>query len=299
MGAEEVWQNVETPDGRSLEVVSQGPADALLLVFHGGTPVAAVLHPPMVDAAIASGLRFITYSRPGYATSDAMPGRSVADAVTDVTAILDVLGADRFVTIGWSGGGPHALACGALLASRCAAVATIAAVAPYPAEGIDWLAGMGEENVEEFGAALEGEDALSTYLKEEAIGLSQVTATDLDDALGDLVSEVDRASLTGPFAEWAAASFRKAVSTGIAGWRDDDLAFVKPWGFDLTSLTRPVALWQGSDDRMVPSSHGKWLAAHVPTAHPRLLEGEGHLSVGVGAFGRIVEDLVRLAKEHA
>ena len=211
MTSDEVWQTIRTSDGRALEVVSQGPSDALPLVFHGGTPIAAVLYPPIVDAAIDAGLRFITYSRPGYASSDPMPGRSVADAAADVAAILDALGAERFVTIGWSGGGPHALACAALLPDRCAAAATIAAVAPYPAAGIDWLAGMGEENVEEFGAALQGEDALSAYLKEEAVGLSQVTASDLDDALGDLVSDVDRASLTGRFAEWAAASFRKAV----------------------------------------------------------------------------------------
>ena len=296
MTSEEVWQTIRTSDGRVLEVVSQGPPDALPLVFHGGTPIAAVLYPPIVDAAVDAGLRFITYSRPGYATSDPMPGRSVADAAADVAVVLDAFGAQQFVTIGWSGGGPHALACAALLPDRCAAAATIAAVAPYPAAGIDWLAGMGEENVEEFGAALQGESALSAYLKEEAVGLSQVTASDLDDALGDLVSDIDRASLTGRFAEWAAASFRKAVSAGIAGWRDDDLAFVKPWGFDVGQIKRPVALWQGAQDRMVPFSHGQWLAAHMPTAKARLLQGEGHLSVGVGAFGLIVEDVVRLAK---
>jgi pimeloyl-ACP methyl ester carboxylesterase len=296
MTSEEVWQTIRTSDGRALEVVSQGPPDALPLVFHGGTPIAAVLYPPIVDAAVDAGLRFITYSRPGYATSDPMPGRSVADAAADVAVVLDAFGAQQFVTIGWSGGGPHALACAALLPDRCAAASTIAAVAPYPAAGIDWLAGMGEENVEEFGAALQGESALSAYLKEEAVGLSQVTASDLDDALGDLVSDLDRASLTGRFAEWAAVSFRKAVSTGIAGWRDDDLAFVKPWGFDVTQIKRPVALWQGAQDRMVPFSHGQWLAAHMPTAKARLLQGEGHLSVGVGAFGLIVEDVVRLAK---
>ncbi len=240
----------------------------------------------------------VWHSRPGYASSDPMPGRSVADAAADVATILDSLGAHRFVTIGWSGGGPHALACAALLPERCAAAATIAAIAPYPADGIDWMAGMGEENVEEFGAALNAEEALSAYLAEEAVGLSQVTASDLDDALGDLVSDVDRASLTGRFAEWAAASFRKAVSTGIAGWRDDDLAFVKPWGFEITKIKCPVAVWQGAQDRMVPFSHGQWLAAHLPTAKPRLLEGEGHLSVGVGALAQIVEDVVRLAKSQ-
>jgi pimeloyl-ACP methyl ester carboxylesterase len=294
MSGDELWRTIRTPDGRALEVVCAGPPEAMPLVFHGGTPVAAVLYPPIVDAAISRGWRFVTYSRPGYAGSDPHPGRSVADAARDVAVILDSLDAEQFVTVGWSGGGPHALACAALLPERCAAAATIAGVAPYPASGIDWLAGMGEENVDEFGAALRGEEQLTAYLTEEAVTLSQVTATDLDDALGDLVSDADRASLTGPFAEWAADSFRKAVSTGIAGWRDDDQAFVRPWGFDLADINCPVALWFGQD-RMVPFSHGEWLAAHLLTAQPHLLEGEGHLSVGAAAFGQIMDDLVKLS----
>lgn len=296
MTADETWHAITTPDGRTLEVMVAGPAGGMPLVFHGGTPVAAVPFPPLIDAAVSRGLRLISYSRPGYAGSDAAPGRSVADAAADVTTILEVLGGERFVTIGWSGGGPHALACAAVLPERCLAVATIAGVAPYRAEGLDWLAGQGEENVEEFHAALRGAEPLSAWLLDAATDFAQLTEDDVVAVLGDLLTDVDKACLTGYFAKWCAECFRKAVSSGIAGWRDDDLAFLKPWGFDLAAITRPVSVWQGGQDRMVPFSHGEWLATHLPTARPHLLPGEGHLSVGVGLMDRIVGELVGLAE---
>ena len=290
------WSRIVAADGRHLEVLRLGRADAMPVVFHGGTPTAAVVYPPAAEAVTRHAVQLITYSRPGYATSDPQPGRCVADAVADVEAILDAIHVDRFVTIGWSGGGPHALACAALTSERCLAAATIAGVAPYPAPGLDWLAGMGRENIEEFGAALAGVDALSAYLPAVAGDLANVTPDQVAATLGDLVSDVDVASLRGPYAEWAATTFRKSVSTGIDGWRDDDLAFVRPWGFDLARIRRPVAVWQGDQDRMVPFTHGEWLAAHVPTAHPRLLPGQGHLSLAYDAFDEIVEDLMDLAK---
>ncbi|HET6213032.1 MAG TPA: alpha/beta hydrolase, partial [Micromonosporaceae bacterium] len=222
------------------------------------------------------------------------PGRTVADAAADTRAVLDAYGHDRFVTLGWSGGGPHALACAALLPDRCAAAATLAGVAPYPADGLDWLAGMGPENVVEFGAATDGGAALTTYLEAEAAGLVGVTGDEVAQALGGLVSDVDTASLTGEFAAVVAEMFRRAVSTGIAGWRDDDLAFVRPWGFELAGLGVPVAIWQGGQDRMVPYAHGTWLAGRIPGARAHLYPDEGHLSL-VGQLGRILDDLLDLA----
>src|SRR5205814_5161954 len=163
------------PDGRQLEVLADGPADGLPLLFHYGTPCGAVRYGPLVEAAARRELRTIVYSRPGYGTSTAKHGRSIADAVKDVEAILGELGADEFVTIGWSGGGPHALACAALLPDRCAAAATLAGVAPYAAEGLRWLDGMGPENVEEFSRARQGEFALTPWLESEAAKLATVT----------------------------------------------------------------------------------------------------------------------------
>lgn len=277
-------------DNRRLEVFSAGEPAAPAFVFHGGTPSAGTPHEPSVRAVLEHGFRWLSYSRPGYSGSDPAPGRRVADAATDVAVILDEFGADRFVTVGWSGGGPHALACAALLPDRCLAAATIAGVAPYEVP-FDWYAGMGPENVEEFSLAVTGDPGLSSWLENEARDLASVSGRDVADSLGGLISEVDRASLTGEFADWLAGSLRTAVSSGIAGWRDDDFAFVSDWGFDLANLTRPVYVWQGDEDRMVPFAHGEWLASSLPTAVARLMTGQGHLSVAVAAFGRIVAEL--------
>jgi pimeloyl-ACP methyl ester carboxylesterase len=293
--SDETWQTVATPDGRSLEVMVAGPQLGLPFLHHGGTPLAAHPYPPLIDAAADRGLRYVTYSRPGYAGSDPYPGHSVASAARDVAAVLESLQADLFVTAGWSGGGPYALACAALLPDRCLSAATVAGVAPYVAPGLDWLAGQGEENVEEFDAALRSEKELSDWLAEAAADMAEVRGDDVVAVLGDLVSDVDKAAVTGAYAEWWAASLRKAVSTGIAGWRDDDLALVAPWGFDLGDIMRPVSVWQGGQDRMVPFAHGEWMASHVPTAQAHLLPDDGHLSITVGRVGQIIEDLV----EHA
>jgi len=265
------------------------------LVFHWGTPGAAVWFEPLETAAARMGLRLVMYSRPGYAGSTPRPGRSVADAADDVAAVLDALGADSFVTLGWSGGGPHALACAALLPDRCLAATSLACVAPYAAEGLDWMAGMGAENIEEFSAALEGEEALNAALERMAKDLEAVQGGDVAAALGGLVSDVDKAALTGEFADTLAEAFRRSVSSGIAGWRDDDLAFTRSWGFDLDAIRRPVAVWQGGQDRMVPFSHGQWLASHIPTARVHLSPDEGHLSLGAASLDRIVADLAGLA----
>ncbi len=287
---------LKLPDGRALEVLTDGPAEGLPLIFHYGTPCAAVLFGPLVAEATRRKLRTVIYSRPGYATSTAKPGRSVADAVRDVQAILGELDAEEFVTIGWSGGGPHALACAANLPDRCAAAVSLAGVAPYAAAGLDWMAGMGPENIEEFNLALQGEAALTPWLEQQAVALSQVEGPAVAAALGGLVSDVDKAALTGEFAEFMAAVFRRAVSSGSDGWRDDDLAFTRDWGFDLARIERPVAVWQGEQDRMVPFTHGQWLAQHIPNARVRLYRDEGHLSLALKALDRIIDDVVAIAR---
>ena len=209
--------------------------------------------------------------------------------------MLDALEIEHFLTLGWSGGGPHALACAALLPGRCLAAATLAGVAPREAAGLDWSSGMADENLAEFDAAETSEEALTAFLGGRGRGhLADVTGSEVADALGGLVPDVDRAALHGDLADAMAEAFRRAVSSGVAGWRDDDLAFVRPWGFDLASIRVPVAVWQGSGDRMVPFAHGQWLAAHVPGARARLEPGEGHLSL-IPALARILVDLRELA----
>jgi pimeloyl-ACP methyl ester carboxylesterase len=292
------WLLVETPDHRALETLVAGPPGGLPLLFHSGTPTAATPWPLLFALAAERGLRTVTFSRPGYAGSSPLPGRSVADVVGDVGVILDHLGAGAFVTLGWSGGGPHAAACAAMMPDRCLGAALLAGVAPYPADGLDWFAGMGQDNITEFTVALEGEASIRPLTLENAKELANVQPAEVAESLGNLVSNVDIAAITGDFAEYLAETFRRSVSTGIEGWIADDLAFSRPWGFDLAAVTRPVAVWQGGQDRMVPFGHGEWLASHIPGARPHLYPGEGHLSLSVAKLDVILDDLLELAGVH-
>ena len=213
------------------------------------------------------------------------------DVAADTAAVLAAIGADRCLVTGWSGGGPHALACGARLGAAVA-VLVIAGVAPYGVPGLDWMAGMGRANVVEFSAALHGEDRLRSYLIDEREQLKNATAADIVASLETLLPDVDRAVLTGEFGEDLAANFREAVRTGVEGWLEDDMAFTRSWGFGLEEISVPTMIWQGSSDRMVPFSHGRWLASQLPGASVHLEEGEGHLSVGLGALDRMLDELV-------
>jgi pimeloyl-ACP methyl ester carboxylesterase len=286
---------LEVGGGRTLEVLIAGEDGALPLVCHLGTPSAAVERPRLTAPALARGLQLVAFSRPGYSTSSAQRGRTVADNVANTEAVLGHLGIREFLSIGWSGGGPHALADGALLVDRCQAAAIVAGVAPYGVEGLDWTSGMGPENLEEFARSLEGADALEPFLDGAASALADVQGPDVAAALGGLVSDVDKAALTPEFAGWLASTMRAAVSTGVAGWRDDDLAFVRPWGFEIGDVRIPVAVWQGDSDLMVPLSHGEWLAAHLPYARPHLVENEGHLSL-FASIESVLDDLVAIAR---
>jgi pimeloyl-ACP methyl ester carboxylesterase len=291
MGA---FEQVQMPDGRYLDVRVSGPPDGLPLVFHHGTPSAARPIRALERAAHARGLRLVSTSRPGYGGSTRQPGRSVVDVVADTEALLAALSADRCVTMGWSGGGPHSLACGARLGAA-AAVLVVAGVAPHEADGLDWLAGMGEENVVEFSAAVQGESQLRPHLLQLGESLRTIRAADIVASMQSLLPDVDRAALTGEFGEDMAAGFREAMRTGVDGWLDDDLAFVQPWGFSLTEISVPTAIWQGSADLMVPFAHGQWLASQIPTASVHLEDGEGHLSVALGKLDAMLDELVEAA----
>lgn len=286
-------------DGRTLEHLVGGDPDGFPLVYHSGTPSAAVEDPALFGAAAAAGLRLVTYSRPGYGHStprggpDHLVAPVLADA-DDTAALLDHLGIGDFVTLGWSGGGPRALACGAAMPGRCRAVSVLAGVAPRDAAGLDWLAGMGEENVRDFEAVEAGREVYRPIAEQQAAELGAVTADDIVAAFGDLVDEVDAGALTGEFAETVAESFRRAMQQGPVGMVGDNLQIVAPWGFDVADLRVPVSIWQGEHDRMVPYAHGQWLAASIPGARPHLFADEGHLSL-VARIDDILADLKDLA----
>jgi pimeloyl-ACP methyl ester carboxylesterase len=237
-----------TPDERILDVSVDGPEDAVPLLFHNGTPSSGQLYDPFVEAASQRGLRMVSFSRPGYGNSTRNPGRSVAHVIPDVEAILDQVGAARYYTLGWSGGGPHALACAALFPARLIGAATVGCLAPYDAEGLDWMTGMGQENVESFRAALAGDTALRTFLERAASWTANATPDEVAASLGDLVSDADRSAISGESAAWLADVFRESVRNGIWGWYDDEVAFVRPWGS--TSVTS-TSQWRSGKGRRI------------------------------------------------
>jgi pimeloyl-ACP methyl ester carboxylesterase len=262
-----------------------GPA----VVVHHGTPMSRLLYGPNVTDAETRGLRLIGYDRPGYGDSTPQPGRTVADAATDVAAIADALGIDRFATWGISGGGPHALACAALLPERVVAGASLAGAAPYDAEGLDFLAGMGEGNVKEFGLILEGRQKLEPFLRAERDALLAAGREGLAEAMRTLLTPVDAAAFTGETAEFLFESLQVGSAERIDGWLDDDLAFVKPWGFSVEQIGVPVLLWQGAEDRFVPLAHGEWLASCIPTCEAHLSPDDGHITLLVRRVSEVHE----------
>lgn len=286
--------HLQVANGRMVHYeVSPGPRENdMAFVFHHGQPGAALIWDPMVTECQRYGWTVVMLSRPGYATSDRMPGRTIADVVSDVEAVLDRIGADRFVTAGWSGGGPHALACSAILDTRCAAAATIAGVGPYEGvDDLDFTAGMGPENVEEFQALIAGDPDVEAKVDELMTALRNIQPSELIEALGGLVSLPDKQALVGDDAEFIASWMRLSASTGPYGYLDDGLAFIRYWGFDLEEIEVPVTVWRAELDLMVPPAHGEWLAAHIPGARGRSEPQEGHISLLTKHLPDIVDQL--------
>jgi pimeloyl-ACP methyl ester carboxylesterase len=277
-------------DGRMLETIVSGPPDGVPLVWHHGTPGCARQFRYRQNETHARGLRYITYSRAGAGGSTRRPGRSVADVAADVAAILDHLEADRCLVGGNSGGGPHALATGALLPDRVAAVLCVCGIKPSVGEP-DFLDGMGEANVEEFELALQGEEALRPFVMKDRAGIIDAQPEGIIETLATLLPEVDRGILRGD----AGLDIIRGLQGGVIevdGWIDDDLAFTRDWGFDPRKLSVPAYIWQGSADLMVPFHHAHWLASNIPGVVSHLLDGEGHFSVLVGRFGAMVDELL-------
>lgn len=281
-------------DGRTLDVLVGGDSTSdIALVCHHGTPSDSTLWVDWHQDALVNKLRLVSISRPGYAASDRKPGRSVSCVAKDVSDVLDALGIDTFLTIGWSGGGPHALACAALLPARCIAVSVLAGVGPHGEPDLDSLSDMGPENIEHKKIAIQGEEPLREWAKVNAAAWFTIADEDLAAALGGLVPEIDVYALNeqGLAKIWA-SSIRRCLQNGIDGYIDDSLVFCKYWGFKPADIRSPVTIWQGDLDLMVPFTHGQWLIKHIPNAKGMLEIGHGHISLIADKKQDIIDDLV-------
>jgi pimeloyl-ACP methyl ester carboxylesterase len=243
-----------------------------------GTPNSRHLYDPNVRDAAERGLRLLSYDRPGYGQSSPHPGRTVADCAGDVRTICAALGIDRLATWGISGGGPHVLACAALLPDLVTAVASLASLAPFDAEGLDYFAGMGQDNVDDTRLFYSDEAASRAKTDQDRAEMLATSAADVASGIESLLTPTDAAVLHGELADYLVSSMHAGLAPSSEGWWEDTCT-LRPWGFDLAEITVPVLLLHGKQDMFVPFGHGEWLAAHIPGVEARLLDSDGHLTL--------------------
>ncbi|HZQ16491.1 MAG TPA: alpha/beta hydrolase [Gaiellaceae bacterium] len=288
-------RTLETPDGRTLAYAVWGDPDGFPVLGLHGTPGCRLERWPHEELYAELGVCYVTHDRAGYARSDRRRGRSVADEADDVRAIADELGFERFAVTGASGGGPHALACAALLPDRVTRAACVVGVAPLGPPGLDeaaWLAGQDPENVKEFGWAKAGEEVLTAELQKLLAQLAERVEGDPSSILAEFeLSDADRAALRTPERmQVIRESVLEQAAGGVGGWVDDDLAVMRPWGFDVAAITVPVLVRYGLTDVLVPPAHGEWLAANVPGCVVTVNGEAGHLG-GRDQADEIAENL--------
>ena len=282
-----VQRTARTPDGRTLAIEEAGDPAGRPVLVHNGTPNSRHLYGPAAADAAARGLRLIGYDRPGYGGSTPQPGRTVADCAADVRAICAELGIERLAMWGISGGGPHLLACAALLPDLVTAAASLASGAPADAEGLDWFEGMGQANVDDFKLLKSDPEAARAKLEADREQDLAATAGDLAELLKTLLTPTDAAALTGEFAEYLVYTGHEGLAPGAQGWWDDGVALAGPWGFELSAIRVPVLLMHSRQDQFVPFGHGRWLAARIPGVDARLLDNDGHLTLLSNRIGEV------------
>ena len=236
-----------------------------MFLLHG-TPGSRLGPLPRVRVLYELGVRLVTFDRPGYGGSDRLASRTVADVVPDVLAIADALELDKFAVIGRSGGGPHALACAALLPDRVTRAGVLVSLAPWAAEGLDWFAGMADSNAREYTTAANEPEVLTSRLVQVAARIRANPASHLA-TLSPEMPEVDRRIVADiGIRALLAENYAEALRESADGWIDDALAFCAPWGFDLADIKVPVLLWHGQNDVFSPAAHARWLADQIPSA---------------------------------
>jgi pimeloyl-ACP methyl ester carboxylesterase len=272
-------REVVAGDGRRLRIVEDGVATGPGVFMLHGSPGSRFLYAKHVQDARSVGIRLIGYDRAGYGESSARPGRRVVDEASDVAAIADVLGVERFGVWGFSGGGPLALACAAKLPHRVVGAASIGGPAPFTADGLDWSRGMGEANIEEMRLLREDRPGWERRVAEECAELARADLAQLVQTMATLLSDADRAAMQGELGRHFHRIMTGGLQRGGDGYRDDGLAQAAPWGFEVGSIRVPTQIWQGGQDRFVPFAHGEWLAARIPGTDAHLLPAEGHISL--------------------
>jgi pimeloyl-ACP methyl ester carboxylesterase len=266
---------VDLPDGTAVGLYDYGdPAGAPVFAFHG-VPSCGAGFDWAHEPARARGLHLLAPDRPGVGRSSGPALGQVGDYPDRIALLADTLGIDHFAVLGYSGGGPYAVACAVGLGERVTATAV--------------AAGMGQMGVwaEADDFAKTDRRMLGLALKHPGVarlvlGLSAWMAkTSPSSALKSFakeLSESDRAVLAAQEASPAEvmALFTGAFQNGAQGVVDDYRAVARPWGVILEARS-PVTIWQGDADTMVPLRHAEALTEALPRSTLTVWPGEGHL----------------------
>jgi pimeloyl-ACP methyl ester carboxylesterase len=268
--------DVKVSDGRVLRVQVSGDANGLPVFLLHGTPGSRHGPKPREGVLYRLGIRLVSYDRPGYGGSTRHVGRAVVDAARDVETIANELQLKNFAVVGRSGGGPHALACAAILPERVVRVAALVCVAPADAVGLNWFDGMAADNVDAYRVA----DAdWPTFIERLRLRADR-TASDPRFLVEEVRTQMRRPDLRVvddmAIRRLLADTYAEALRAGPYGWIDDVFALRIRWGFDFGGITVPVRLWHGEEDSFSPVSHTRWLAMRIPGAEVQVQAGLAH-----------------------
>ena len=261
-------------NGQTVAYFDYGQSDDVVFLHHG-TPSAGPFQPHIKRNADANGFRIIEVVRPGYGNSTAISDRSVNTVSQINLDIADALGIENFAIFGGSGGGPHALASGHLAGSRCIAQLIVAGLAPFDDPNFDFVAGMSEERREVSRRALTSMEDFEASLSEEATKMSSYDFDQIKEMLDvDPDNPISDERILSIQAIW-----QYSFIQGSIGLRDDNLAFLKPWGFSLEEISSPVQLWAGTKDVDVPPAHADYLKRMIPNSELVIVEDKSHRTI--------------------
>ena len=279
-------ENFKLADRRNLEYLTNGLKSESAVILHAGTTQDITGWQTWLNYFATNGVFALSFGRSGYAASTMMPGRITIDVAKDVAELSEALGLTKFVNIGLSGGGQHAIATG--LDPRSAGVVTVGSLAPFAEMGEDFYTGMQQADLDEYADALKDINLLVARFQKWQDGDLGETIT------GAELSQRDKLASNKPSWKILLDSCAFTMAQGWGWVADDYSSYLKPWGFDAREVMVPTVIWQGGLDKNVPVQHGKWLAQHMPNSKLELREEESHLGIFVNYEEEIMQSALAL-----
>jgi pimeloyl-ACP methyl ester carboxylesterase len=283
-------------DGRKLTYFDNEIESNQAVLFHHGTPGSGALWQTWFDAAAERGIRAVAYTKAGYTGSERAPTRKVADASEDFLELLETLGIEEFVSVGWSGGGPYALH--STFAAGCLGADLVAGVGPFFEMGEDFLIGLSEaETMETLNkVAVSLESAYATALTEMANIEQEWTPETWTAGAKASPNYAEFEELYETFNSFALPALLNAMAPDLSGYADDNHLILIDWGFEVRDVAKQVSIWNGTQDKLVSVNHATWLNEQIAGSELHILDGQNHTSIMVEAMKEVLDSAIAKLK---